>query len=329
MKTAKQGISFSLDPLDNGRLAAITGERGVFLKQIEAHLGVKISHRSEVFYIEGAEANSDIAESIIRQLYEQSGNPDNNQIDAKTVHLALLGTPRDHAQDTPKKVIKIRKNHVSPRNAAQANYLEQIAKHDVCFGIGPAGTGKTYLAVVCAAHALANHEIERIILVRPVVEAGEKLGFLPGDIGQKVDPYLRPLYDALYEMLGTDRVEKLIERNVIELAPLAYMRGRTLNNAFILLDEAQNTTIEQMKMFLTRMGQGSKMIITGDTSQIDLPKHVPSGLLHVEKILKAVKGIGFTHFVSADVVRHRLVQRIVEAYDTDQGLTPVKPIKSS
>ncbi len=316
MKAAKTGVSFSLCPLDNARLAAITGERDAFLKQIGEYFDVKISHRAEVFFIEGDDENGRAAENVITDLYSCAGGS-TGKIDANTVHMALVGKQK-YAGNSASSVIKIRKHHISPRNAAQDMYLQQISTKDVCFGIGPAGTGKTYLAVACAARALAEHEIERIILVRPAVEAGEKLGFLPGDIGQKVDPYLRPLYDALFEMLGVERVGKLIERGVIELAPLAYMRGRTLNEAFILLDEAQNTTIEQMKMFLTRMGQGSKMVVTGDTSQIDLPRHIGSGLLHVEKILKDVKGVGFTHFSAKDVVRHSLVQRIVEAYDAEQ-----------
>ncbi len=315
-------MSFLLSPLDNERLAAITGERDVFLKQIGDYFEVKISHRAEVFFIEGEEYGAHAAEKAIVDLYAQATDP-GTKIDAKKVHMTMVGNPDFSNQSVPS-VIKVRKLHISPRNAAQNAYLQQIAGKDVCFGIGPAGTGKTYLAVACAAQALANHEVERIVLVRPVVEAGEKLGFLPGDIGQKVDPYLRPLYDALFEMLGVERVGKLIERGIIELAPLAYMRGRTLNDAFVLLDEAQNTTIEQMKMFLTRMGQGSKMVITGDTTQIDLPKHIPSGLIHVEKILRQVKGIGFTHFSAKDVVRHSLVQRIVEAYDAEQKTTETR-----
>jgi len=316
LKAAKSGVSFSLSPLDNVRLAAITGERDIFLKQIGDYFEVKISHRAEVFFIEGEEHNAHAAEKAIVDLYDQAANPV-IKVDANTVHMTMVANP-DFSDESAPSIIKVRKQHISPRNAAQNVYLQQIAGNDICFGIGPAGTGKTYLAVACAAQALANHEVERIILVRPAVEAGEKLGFLPGDIGQKVDPYLRPLYDALFEMLGVERVGKLIERGIIELAPLAYMRGRTLNDAFVLLDEAQNTTIEQMKMFLTRMGQGSKMVITGDTTQIDLPKHIRSGLLHVETILRSVKGIGFTHFSSRDVVRHSLVQRIVEAYDAEQ-----------
>ena len=313
MKAKHTGISFSLSPLDNDRLAAVTGERGVYLRQIGEYLGVRISHRAEVFFVEGDDEDVSRAEKVICELYEYAAS-NKEVIDANVVHLALVGN-EDYPGKARRSVIKVRKTHISPRNAAQDHYLKQIAEKDVCFGIGPAGTGKTYLAVACASQALANHEVDRIILVRPAVEAGEKLGFLPGDIGQKVDPYLRPLYDALFEMLGADRVGKLIERSIIELAPLAYMRGRTLNNAYILLDEAQNTTIEQMKMFLTRMGQGSKMIVTGDTSQIDLPKHVKSGLLHVENILRQVRGVGFTHFTAGDVVRHSLVQRIVEAYE--------------
>ncbi len=317
MKAQNTGASFSLEPLDNERLAAITGEREIYLKQVEDFLKVKISHRAELFFIDGAAANVRHAELVLRQLYKLA-ELEKNSIDAKKVHLMLVADHSTAKANEAKRVIKIRNTRISPRNSAQAQYLEQIAQKEICFGLGPAGTGKTYLAVACAAQALANHEVERIVLVRPAVEAGEKLGFLPGDIGQKVDPYLRPLYDALHEMLGFDRVGKLIERGVIELAPLAYMRGRTLNDAFVLLDEAQNTTIEQMKMFLTRMGVGSRMIITGDTSQIDLPKHVYSGLLHAQKILKGVDGIGFTRFSAKDVVRHSLVQRVVEAYEAEK-----------
>ena len=308
-----------MEPLDNVRLAAITGEREVYLKQIEDFLKVRISHRAGLFFVEGEAAIAAQAETVIRRLYQQA-RQDRNNIDAQKVHLMLVEDKSAAMQSTASRVIKIRNTRISPRNTMQAHYLQQIENTEICFGLGPAGTGKTYLAVACAAQALANHEVERIVLVRPAVEAGEKLGFLPGDIGQKVDPYLRPLYDALHEMLGFDRVGKLIERGVIELAPLAYMRGRTLNNAFVLLDEAQNTTIEQMKMFLTRMGVGSRMIITGDTSQIDLPKHIYSGLLHVEKVLKDVEGIGFTHFTAKDVVRHSLVQRVVEAYEAEKEL---------
>ena len=306
-----------MSPLDNSRLAQIAGERDAYFKQIGDFLEVKISHRAEVFFIEGADKDAAIAEIVIRELYTQLESK-GYDINTKMVHLALVESTQQTTVDKPAQTtIKVRKNHITPRNSAQAHYLQQILSKDICFGIGPAGTGKTYLAVACAAQALANHEVDRIILVRPAVEAGEKLGFLPGDIGQKVDPYLRPLYDALFEMLGVDRVGKLIERGVIELAPLAYMRGRTLNDALILLDEAQNTTTEQMKMFLTRMGQGSKMIVTGDTTQIDLPKHIKSGLLHVQKILKDVKGVSFVQFTAKDVVRHSLVQKIVEAYDAE------------
>lgn len=322
MKAAKTGFSFSLEPLDNARLAAITGEREVYLKQIEDFLKVKISHRAGLFYVEGGRAEAMQAETVIRRLYQQAV-PQQNNIDAQKVHLMLVEDKSTLKQSDVHRVIKIRNTRISPRNTMQAHYLQQIENKEICFGLGPAGTGKTYLAVACAAQALANHEVERIVLVRPAVEAGEKLGFLPGDIGQKVDPYLRPLYDALHEMLGFDRVGKLIERGVIELAPLAYMRGRTLNDSFVLLDEAQNTTIEQMKMFLTRLGLGSRMIITGDTSQIDLPKHIYSGLLHVEKVLKNIDGIGFTRFSAKDVVRHSLVQRVVEAYEAEKKTSKV------
>ncbi len=310
----EEGLSFKLSPVNNARLAALCGEREAHLRQIEAHLSVQISHRAEVFYVQGEDAACKKAKSIIKKLYTATKTTD--IVTAEAVHLALVqqtsGNKKPYEHQV---VIKVRKHQVRPQNEAQDNYLRQILSNDVCFGIGPAGTGKTYLAVACAAQALANNEVERIVLVRPAVEAGEKLGFLPGDIGQKVDPYLRPLYDALYEMLGFDRVGKLIERGIIELAPLAYMRGRTLNTSYILLDEAQNTTTEQMKMFLTRMGYGSKMVITGDISQVDLPKHTISGLVHAKKVLSDVKGIAFTNFTSQHVVRHTLVQRIVEAYE--------------
>jgi phosphate starvation-inducible PhoH-like protein len=302
-----------LSPLDNARLAALCGERDVNIKQIQEHLEVQISHRAELFYIEGEELTATRCKKILKQLYKHTKAA--GTVNAETVHLALVGETMKGCAG-PEIVIKVRKHQVRPQNDAQAYYLRQILDSDVCFGIGPAGTGKTYLAVACAAQALANNDVERIVLVRPAVEAGEKLGFLPGDIGQKVDPYLRPLYDALHEMLGFERVGKLIERGIIELAPLAYMRGRTLNESFILLDEAQNTTKEQMKMFLTRMGYGSKMVITGDVSQVDLPKHIMSGLVHSRKILSNVKGISFTQFTSEHVVRHSLVQRIVEAYES-------------
>ncbi len=310
--SAQAGISFSLSPVNNERLVALSGERDVNLLQIELHLDVQISRRAEVFYVQGEETAAYRAKQIIKQLYKRTKS--DLTLSSQTVHLAMVGEEVKGSGE-PQIVIKVRKHQVRPQNSAQAHYLSNILINDVCFGIGPAGTGKTYLAVACAAQALANNEVERIVLVRPAVEAGEKLGFLPGDIGQKVDPYLRPLYDALYEMLGFDRVGKLIERGIIELAPLAYMRGRTLNESFILLDEAQNTTLEQMKMFLTRMGYGSKMVITGDVSQIDLPQHVMSGLVHSQNILQEVKGISFTQFTSEHVVRHSLVQRIVEAYE--------------
>ncbi len=309
----QEGISFSLAPIDNDRLVALSGARGANFKQIEEQLGVQISHRAEVFYIEGETAPAQRCKQVIKQLYKLTKSA--QVVNAEAVHLALINDSQAVKKGVADVVIKVRKHHVRPQNDAQDYYLRQILTNDVCFGLGPAGTGKTYLAVACAAQALANNEVERIVLVRPAVEAGEKLGFLPGDIGQKVDPYLRPLYDALYEMLGFDRVGKLIERGIIELAPLAYMRGRTLNESFILLDEAQNTTKEQMKMFLTRMGYGSKMVITGDTSQVDLPKHMTSGLVHARRVLTDIKGISFTQFTSEHVVRHSLVQRIVEAYE--------------
>ncbi len=307
-------ITFQLVPAHNERLSALCGQYEHHLRQIESHFDVKISHRNNVFSINGRKNRSEQAERVIRSLYELTGD-NSNILSDHDVHLALTRSSVILEDDEPDLVIKVRRQQIRPQNKRQYTYLKNILNYDVNFGIGPAGTGKTYLAVACAIQALADNETERILLVRPAVEAGEKLGFLPGDLEQKVDPYLRPLFDALNDMLGVDRVSKLIQRRTIELAPLAYMRGRTLNESWIILDEAQNTTIEQMKMFLTRIGFGSHAIITGDTTQIDLPKDVYSGLKHAEKILTNVKDISFTRFKPQDVVRHPLVQRIVEAYE--------------
>ncbi len=311
--SSPDSLSFSLTPVNNDQLAAVLGERGKHLHLIESDLGVEITHRAELFYVQGAHKDIQEAKRVLKDLYQQAADI-STPIDSEQVHLALV-EKQSRRNSHNSLVIKVRKTQVRPKNDAQEQYLRQILSNDVVFGIGPAGTGKTYLAVACAAQALAMNEVERIVLVRPAVEAGEKLGFLPGDIGQKVDPYLRPLYDALYEMLGFDRVARLIERGIIELAPLAYMRGRTLNESFVLLDEAQNTTAEQMKMFLTRLGYGSKMVITGDVTQIDLPGSVRSGLVQVQGILQDLNDIQFTHFSAQHVVRHSLVQRIVDAYD--------------
>jgi phosphate starvation-inducible PhoH-like protein len=284
------------------------------IRSIEAALQVKVAHRFEQFRIEGPKAKANQALETLQAMYEMAKKP----IPAETVQLMLSGDTAMPAGGEDALGMQTRRGEVKGRTPAQARYLENMASHDITFGIGPAGTGKTYLAVACAVEALLEDRVRRILLVRPAVEAGEKLGFLPGDLSQKIDPYLRPLYDALYEMLGFETVNKYMERNIIEVAPLAFMRGRTLNNSFIILDEAQNTTREQMKMFLTRIGFGSTAVITGDATQIDLPKGSPSGLTHASNVLDGVEGIGFTYFGSKDVVRHPLVQRIVEAYDSHE-----------
>ena len=281
------------------------------LRMIELALQVKIAHRHEQFKVDGPKAAATRAMEVLQAMYEMASRP----IPADRVQLMLAGdeTMADDAEGA--QVLQTRRSDLKARTPNQSVYLDNIANHDITFGIGPAGTGKTYLAVACAVDALERNSVQRIVLTRPAVEAGEKLGFLPGDLSQKVDPYLRPLYDALYELMGFDRVMKAFERQALEIAPLAFMRGRTLNNAFIILDEAQNTTPEQMKMFLTRIGYGAKAVVTGDVSQIDLPKGQLSGLVEAEYILRRVKGIAHTHFISADVVRHPLVARIVDAYD--------------
>jgi phosphate starvation-inducible protein PhoH and related proteins len=272
---------------------------------------VSIAHRSEQFKIEGPKPKAQRALEVLQALYEIAGRP----ISVEKVQLMVASeTPMDEDEEGAV-VLHTRRTDLKARSPNQSVYLDNIANHDITFGIGPAGTGKTYLAVACAVDALERSAVQRIVLTRPAVEAGEKLGFLPGDLAQKVDPYLRPLYDALYDLMGFDKVAKAFERNALEVAPLAFMRGRTLNNAFVILDEAQNTTPEQMKMFLTRIGFGAKAVVTGDISQIDLPKGQMSGLVEAEHILKRVKGIAHTRFTSADVMRHPLVARIVDAYD--------------
>ncbi|RDH42638.1 PhoH family protein [Zooshikella ganghwensis] len=307
---------FTLNVEDAQHFAQLCGQFNEHLKQIEQRLDIRISNRGNHFELTGSQANVHAAERILKTLSQELEN--GGDISPDIVHLYLQEADIENPQQgkTESVVIKIKRCVIKPRGPNQQEYVKRILQHDINFGIGPAGTGKTYLAVACAVAALENDQIRRILLVRPAVEAGEKLGFLPGDLAQKIDPYLRPLYDALYEMLGFERVEKLIEKNVIEVAPLAYMRGRTLNNSFIILDESQNTTMEQMKMFLTRIGFGSTAVITGDTTQVDLPRGTRSGLAHSAEVLKKVKGIGFTYFSAKDVVRHPLVQRIVEAYDT-------------
>ena len=301
-------LRHQFSPSSNTRLGHLCGALDEHLRTIEAGLQVKIAHSHEKFKIDGAKANATRALEVLQAMYERAAKP----ISTEQVQLMLAGDAQ-LGEDSP--TLSTRRNDVRARTPTQAVYLDNIAQQDITFGIGPAGTGKTYLAVASAVDALERSAVQRIILTRPAVEAGEKLGFLPGDLGQKVDPYLRPLYDALYELMGFDKVQKAFERHALEIAPLAFMRGRTLNNAFIILDEAQNTTPEQMKMFLTRIGFGSKAVVTGDVSQIDLPKGSPSGLIDAEKVLRRVNGIAITHFSSKDVVRHPLVARIVDAYD--------------
>ena len=307
----------TLEPDDSRRLAALCGPFDQNLKHLERRLGIRIKNRGNAFWLSGPERRVQAGGALLSRLYVETGDRDG--LDADTVHLFLqesgveeMLTTSDTAS-TEHVIVATRKKTIKPRGANQRRYVEVIRTNDLNFGVGPAGTGKTYLAVACAVEALENHAVNRILLVRPAVEAGEKLGFLPGDLAQKIDPYLRPLYDALYEMLGVDRVNKYIERNIIEVAPLAFMRGRTLNGSFIILDESQNTTIEQMKMFLTRIGFGSTAVVTGDITQIDLQSG-KSGLVHVLDVLKGVEGLSFTHFASKDVVRHPLVKRIVDAY---------------
>ena len=299
------------DPPDNQRLAHLCGPLDAHLRRIEQALGVTIGRRGEAFRIEGDPAPARTALDVLLALHARAKDP----IDDETVRLRLVeaGSPAAPAGD--RIVLHTRHSDLAGRTPNQIQYLRQMLSEDIVFGIGPAGTGKTFLAVACAVDALERNAVQRIVLTRPAVEAGERLGFLPGDLAQKVDPYLRPLYDALYDLMGFDRVQKAFERGQLEIAPLAFMRGRTLNHAFVILDEAQNTTREQMKMFLTRMGFGAKCVVNGDVSQIDLPKGVASGLVDAEQVLRRVKGIAFTRFTAADVVRHPLVARIVKAYD--------------
>jgi phosphate starvation-inducible PhoH-like protein len=317
-------LHITLEPADNERLASLCGQFDEHLRQIERRLGVEIANRGNQFEIIGSEKPVQAAGKVIRSLFDATSQ---EVVTPERVHLSLQDSHIDHmlangGEDHGAVEIRTKRGAVKPRGANQQRYLKNIQEHDINFGVGPAGTGKTYLAVACAVAALEREEVRRLILARPAVEAGEKLGFLPGDLAQKVDPYLRPLYDALYEMLGFERVAKLMERNVIEVAPLAYMRGRTLNDSFIILDEAQNTTVEQIKMFLTRVGFGSKAVVTGDITQVDLPRNKESGLRHVLEVLRDVDGISFTFFSSNDVVRHPLVQRIVAAYEAFERNRP-------
>lgn len=296
-------------PPNNARLAHLCGPMDEHLRTIETALQVKIAHRHEQFKVDGPKVQAKRGMEMLQALYEMAARP----IDAATVQLMLAGDSA-MAQGNSE-TLQTKRSDLRARTPNQAAYLDSIASHDITFGIGPAGTGKTYLAVASAVDALERSVVQRIVLTRPAVEAGERLGFLPGDLAQKIDPYMRPLYDALYDLMGYEKVTKAFERNALEIAPLAFMRGRTLNNAFVILDEAQNTTPEQMKMFLTRIGFGSRAVVTGDVSQIDLPKTQLSGLIDAERVLKRVKGIAICRFTSADVVRHPLVARIVDAYD--------------
>lgn len=326
MNTSTDTHRFTLDSFEAARFANLCGPYDEHLRLIEQRLNIIIRNRAEQFELLGPREQTRSAEQLIRRLYRATKNSD---LTPDTVHLYLqessmqeLSSPAASASSASSVALRTRKGAIRPRGENQQNYVKSILAHDINFGIGPAGTGKTFLAVACAVDALERELVQHILLVRPAVEAGEKLGFLPGDLSQKIDPYLRPLYDALFEMLGVEHVTRLIEKQVIEVAPLAYMRGRTLSNSFIILDESQNTTTEQMKMFLTRIGFGSTAVITGDVTQVDLPRGTTSGLIHVTKVLKDVPGIGFTFFKSSDVVRHPLVQRIVEAYESYNATTP-------
>ncbi|HEB95891.1 MAG TPA: PhoH family protein [Sedimenticola thiotaurini] len=318
MSDLPESLDLTLTPVDNHRLANLCGQLDEHLRQIERRLGIEINNRGNHFRLIGEASSIRAGGEVLENLYDEAGS---QVLTPEQVHLFLQTSGIDdllqsRLQDqAPEVVIKTRRGLIRPRGPNQREYLHKVVTHDINFGIGPAGTGKTYLAVACAVDALDRDQVRRILLVRPAVEAGERLGFLPGDLAQKIDPYLRPLYDALYEMLGFERVARLIERNVIEVAPLAYMRGRTLNESFIILDEAQNTTPEQMKMFLTRIGFGSTAVITGDVTQVDLPRGQASGLRQAAEVLARVEGISFTFFNARDVVRHPLVQRIVGAYD--------------
>lgn len=316
MNTTTQSNTILLEPADNRRLANLCGQFDEHLRQIEQRIGVEINNRGNSFKVIGDADSVQTTEDLLRNLYQET---EAVELDPSLINLSLQQAGIEASVDPSEEIfedisIKTQHGNIRGRGPNQKHYLSRIVAHDINFGIGPAGTGKTYLAVASAVAALQQEQVDRIILTRPAVESGERLGFLPGDLSQKIDPYLRPLYDALYEMLGFDYVAKLIERNIIEVAPLAYMRGRSLNDAFVILDEAQNTTVEQMKMFLTRIGFGSKVIVTGDVTQVDLPRGQLSGLRHVIDVLNGVNEISFTFFQAKDVVRHPLVQRIVMAY---------------
>jgi phosphate starvation-inducible PhoH-like protein len=310
-------VRHAFTPVDNQRLVHLCGTLDENLRQIETALSVRITRRQEAFRVEGPRAGAQRASTLLQTLYAQAAGP----ISRQTLQLALgsAEAPVAPGAKASEVVLHTRRADLIGRTPNQEQYLRNILDHDITIGIGPAGTGKTFLAVACAVDALERSAVQRIVLTRPAVEAGERLGFLPGDLAQKVDPYLRPLYDALYDLMGFDRVTKAFERGALEIAPLAFMRGRTLNHAFVILDEAQNTTPEQMKMFLTRIGFGSRCVVNGDVSQVDLPRGSTSGLVQAAEILRKVRGIAFTRFTSADVVRHALVARIVEAYDAAQA----------
>ncbi len=309
-------------PPDNERMAHLCGPMDRHIRSIEAALQVKVAHRFEQFRVEGPKARAQQAMEVLQAMYEMARKP----IPDEQVQLMLAGDTALPEAGDEALAMQTRRGEVRGRTPNQARYLENMATHDITFGIGPAGTGKTYLAVACAVDSLERSAVQKIVLTRPAVEAGERLGFLPGDLTQKVDPYLRPLYDALYDLMGFDKVQKAFERQQIEIAPLAFMRGRTLNHAFVILDEAQNTTPEQMKMFLTRIGFGSKAVVTGDVSQIDLPRTQLSGLIDAERVLKRLQGIAFNRLTSADVVRHPLVARIVDAYDVRGNADDLPPL---
>ncbi len=313
-------VDFTIGPEDNERQANLAGQFDEHLRQIERRLGVEINNRGVQFQVIGSAQSAAAAVELLRELYALTAD---EVLEPAKVHLYLqesgVDQLLDRRRDEDEVAVRTRKGLIRARGMNQAQYLRDIRDYDLAFGVGPAGTGKTYLAVASAVEALESERVSRLLLVRPAVEAGERLGFLPGDLAQKIDPYLRPMYDALYEMLGFEKVNKLLERNVIEIAPLAYMRGRTLNEAFIILDEAQNTTVQQMKMFLTRIGYGSHAVVTGDVTQTDLPRGTESGLRQAIKILKDVEGVGFNFFTARDVVRHPLVRRIVEAYEKSEG----------
>ena len=319
MRPEMKYLEWEAEPLDNARLANLCGVLDENLRQIESAFDVTIARRSGHFTLAGAPAQARLALDVLQRLWARAGQ----ELSLDDIQLGVIERLCDaneaSAEEGAVPQLRTRKGAIGGRTPRQVAYLRAIQSHDITFGIGPAGTGKTYLAVAAAVDAFEREQIERIVLTRPAVEAGERLGFLPGDLAQKVDPYLRPLYDALYDLFGFERVGKLFERGAIEIAPLAFMRGRTLNHSFIILDEAQNTTPEQMKMFLTRIGIGSKAVITGDLTQIDLPRGAKSGLAQAREVLAEVRGVAFTQFLKEDVVRHPLVARIVEAYDRLEG----------